>query len=51
LYINDLPLNVKEAELVLFSDNINLLIIKIFSNVIQNKVNEAMKKREYWFKK
>ena len=38
----------KEAELVLFADDINLLIIIRDENVLQNKVNEVMKKLEYW---
>jgi hypothetical protein len=50
IYINDLPLNVKEGELVLFADFINLLIIEQNENVLQHKVNEVIKKLEYWFK-
>ena len=49
IYINDLPLNVKEAELVLFVDDTNLLIIERDENVSQDLVNEVMKKLEYWF--
>jgi hypothetical protein len=37
--------------LVLFADDINLLIIKREENVLQHKVNEVMKKFEYWFQK
>ena len=51
IYINDLPLNVKEAELVLFVDDTNFLIIERDENVLQHKVNEVMKKLEYWFQK
>jgi hypothetical protein len=36
IYVNDLPLNVKEAELVLFVDNTNFLIIKRDENVSQD---------------
>jgi hypothetical protein len=50
IYKNDLPLNVKEAGLVLFMDAINLSIIPRDENVLQHKVNEVMKKLEYWFK-
>ena len=39
MYTNDLPLNVKEAELVLFEDNTNILIIIRDENVLQHKVN------------
>jgi hypothetical protein len=37
--------------LVLFADYINLLIIKRDENILQHKVNEVMKKLEYWFQK
>jgi len=50
IYINYLPLNVKEAELVLFVDDTNLLIIHRDENVLHHKVNEVMK-LEYWFQK
>jgi uncharacterized protein YlzI (FlbEa/FlbD family) len=51
IYINSLPLNVKKAEMVLFVDDTNLLIIKRDENVLQHKVYEVIKKLEYWFKK
>jgi len=47
LYINDLPLTVRDGQLVLFADDINLLIIERDENVLQHKVNEVMKKLEY----
>jgi len=34
---------------VLFAEDISLLIIERDSNVLQHKVNEVMKKLEYWF--
>jgi hypothetical protein len=37
--------------LVLFADYINLLIIERDENVLHHKVNEVMKKLEYWFQK
>jgi hypothetical protein len=43
IFINDLPLNVEDGHLVLFADNINLLIIETDENVLQYKVNEVMK--------
>jgi len=46
-YVNDLPLNVEDAHLVLFVDYINLLIIERDENILQHKVNEVMKKLEY----
>jgi hypothetical protein len=51
IYINDLPLNAEDGQLVLFPDDINLLIIKRDENVLQHKVNEVIKKLEYWFQK
>jgi len=42
---------VNEAELILFEDDTNLLIIKRNENILQHKVNEVMKNLEYWFKK
>ena len=51
IYKNDLPLNVKEAGLVLFADDTNLSITERDENVLQHKVNEVMKKLEYWLKK
>jgi hypothetical protein len=51
IYIKDLALNVEDGQLVLFVNDINLLIIEIDENVLQHKVNEVMKKLEYWFQK
>jgi len=48
IYINDLPLTVEAGQLVLFADDINLLIIERDEKVLQHKVNEMMKKLEYW---
>jgi len=42
---------VNEAELVLYEDDTNLLIIERDRNVLQHKVNGVMKKLEYWFRK
>ena len=46
IYINDLPLNIEDGQLVLFTDDINLLIIERDENVLQHKINEVMKKLE-----
>jgi hypothetical protein len=51
IYINDLPLNVENGQLVLFEDYINLLIIERDENVLQQNVNEVIKKLKYWFQK
>jgi len=49
IYINDLPLTVGDGQLVLFTDDIDLLIIERDENVLKHKVNEVMKKLKYWF--
>jgi hypothetical protein len=49
--IHDLPLNVEDGQLVLFADDINLLINERDKNVVQHRVNKIMKKFEYWFQK
>jgi hypothetical protein len=46
IHVNNLPLNVKKAELVLFGNNTKFLIIKRDENVSQDWVNEVMKKLE-----
>jgi len=42
---------VEEAQLVLFVDDTNLLIIERGEDVLQHVAQEVMKKLEYWFKK
>jgi hypothetical protein len=39
LYINDLPLNIHGAYLVMFADDINVLITDIDVGALQNKVD------------
>ena len=51
IYINDLPLTVENGQLVLFVDDINVLVIERDENVLQYKVNDVMKMLEYWFQK
>ena len=51
VHINDFPLNVEDGQLILFADDINLLIIEIDEYILQYKVNEVMKKLEYGFQK
>ena len=51
VYIDDFLLNVEDGQLVLFVDDINLLIIERDENVLRYKVNKVMKKLEYWFQK
>ena len=46
IYINDLPLNVEDGQMVLFANDINLLIIKRDENILQYRVNEDMERLE-----
>ena len=38
LYINDLPLNIQDAKLVLFADDINILIIDKNIDAVQERL-------------
>ena len=49
LYINDLPLNVSESNIVLFADDTNILISGENSNTVQSKLNGVMKDMQTWF--
>jgi hypothetical protein len=49
LYINDLPLDVPGAELVLFADDTNVLVTGKEENDLQNKINNLMENLEIWF--
>jgi hypothetical protein len=49
LYINVFPLNVQGAEMVLFADNINVLVIDNDKEVVQQIINKIMKQLETWF--
>jgi hypothetical protein len=42
LYINDLPLNIKEAKTVLFADDTNILVTAENGQSLQKKINEVM---------
>jgi hypothetical protein len=50
LCINDSPLNIQYAKLVLFADDSNILIINKNIDAIQEKLNRAIKQFETWFK-
>jgi len=49
LYLNDLPLNIQGAKLVLFADDINVLIIDKNSNAVQARQNRVTKQFETLF--
>jgi hypothetical protein len=49
LYINDLS-NVQGTEMVLFADDINVLVVDKDKEVVQQKINRMLKQLETWFK-
>jgi hypothetical protein len=49
LYINDLPLNIKEKRIVLFADDINILVTAEKEQNLQQKINKAMSECHGWF--
>jgi hypothetical protein len=51
LYIGYLPLNIHGANLVMFADDINVLITDIEVGALQNKVDQVIKVLEAWFQR
>jgi hypothetical protein len=51
LYINDLPQHISNAEVVLFADDINILVIYKNINTLREKINRVMIQLESWFSK
>jgi hypothetical protein len=49
LYINDLPLNIKEARTVLFADDTNILVTAENGQSLQQKINKVMDELQGWF--
>jgi hypothetical protein len=49
LYINDLPLNVLESNIVLFADDTNILVSGENLNTVQSRLNSVMKDIQTWF--
>jgi hypothetical protein len=45
----DLPLNIQGAKLILYADNMNVLIIDRSQQALQTKLSLAMKQLEIWF--
>jgi hypothetical protein len=41
LYINDLPLNIKEAKTVLFADDTNILVTAEKGQSLQQKIDKS----------
>jgi hypothetical protein len=46
VYINDFPLNIQEAKLVLYADNTNILIVNNKEEVLQATIASVMKQLE-----
>ena len=49
LYINDLPLNIHDANLVMFADDINVLITESDVCALQRKTDRVIVELENWF--
>jgi retron-type reverse transcriptase len=49
LYINDLPINIHEDKLVMYADDINMLISDSDPRVLQIKISEVVAELETWF--
>ena len=49
LYINDSPLSIQDAKLVLFADDINVLIVDKNIDNVQARINWVIKQFETWF--
>jgi hypothetical protein len=49
LYINNLPLNIHGANLVMFANDINVLIMDSDVGALQNKINRVIAEIETWF--
>jgi hypothetical protein len=45
LNINDLPLNIQDAQLVFFAGDMNILVI----DAVQARLNRVIKQFETWF--
>jgi hypothetical protein len=49
LYINDLPLNIHGTNLVMFADDINVLITGSNACALQRKTDRVVAELEIWF--
>jgi hypothetical protein len=49
LYINYLPLNMKEARIVLFADDTNILVTAKNGQILEQKINRVMNELREWF--
>jgi hypothetical protein len=51
IYINDLPLNIQGAKLILYADDTNVLVVYRNEEALQIKLSSVMKQLENWFLK
>jgi len=51
LYVNDLPLNISDANLIMYADDINILIIKNDVHALQRKIEKVISDLEWWVSK
>jgi hypothetical protein len=49
IYINDLPLNIQGAKLILYADDTNVLIVDRSQEALQTNLSLAIKQLEIWF--
>ena len=49
LYINNLPINIHDANLVMFADDINMLISDSDKRLRQTKIDRVVEELETWF--
>ena len=49
LYINDLPINIKGAKMVLFADDTNIQIKATNEDILNQKINRFMQQLLTWF--
>jgi hypothetical protein len=49
LYTNYLPLNINDANLIMYADNINILIMDNDVYVLQRKIEKVIHDLEGWF--
>jgi len=49
IYINDLPINIQGAKLILYADDMNVLITDMSQDTLQTELSLVMKQLEIWF--
>jgi len=49
LYINNLPVNIHDANLIMFADDINVLVSDSDEILLQTKIDRVVAELETWF--